>query len=829
MAKDVVMSYFEDDIKKIQVKTNLYIKSYGSAGAFHLFKEVAQNSIDECIDMDSMGSMIDIRIDKKTDRAIIEDDGRGFPEKDFPLDIFCTKIQSGSKFYRDQSGGTSGEFGLGLTAVNALSSHFEITNYREKENTKHTISFDDGVKKRDVMDKLSDGKKHGARITFSPSKYYLGANTEIPVDDVKDWLSRISYLLPDRRKIKINLTISNGLQNAEKIKYKSKPFSTILDDRLAAEKDIVLTKKVFAKGTRYVDETIAGNVKQKQLDLEFVFQYIDPTSITALHSGYDSYCNFTHTIAGGIHVDAVDDCLCRFFVPKVRAILNNKEKETMEIKWDDVRTGLCCAINLSTNAQVDFQGNMKEEIGNKDLIQPMKEIVNAELEKYFSEHEEHLKQILKLIKLNAKVRIEATKVRTKIAKNAVTKWNTHEISNFRDVQKMPGKRISEEAKYELFIIEGEKSALGTAVDGRDPSYQALYGVRGMTKNVYSNKLSEILDPKNGNREWVNYEKVLECGYGDNFDINRLKWDKIIIMSDADIDGSGISQGVAAYHLYVHPEIVQAGRLYKVLPPLYSIGKKKDDLSYARDKMEKIEMDFKEIGKNMTFELVGKKKSMGKSEVKEFLYDTINYLSDLTHAAKHYSVDKFFLERIVAFIALTVSTIGKDTDVESLMQNQNFRTNLVAFVQEYYPEISLIGTDSLRGTVNLHEQSIQITNRFIENTIDLYESIKKYGELIKVTDKNQEPEVISIGQALTISTKYAVRIFSRFKGLGEMDSDELWDTTMNPDTRLLVRLTSDDLKKELETFQMLNGKRKKDLEGRKNLLRGRRIRMEDLDG
>ena len=112
MAKDVVMNYFEDDIKKIQVKTNLYIKSYGPAGAFHLFKEVAQNSIDECIDEDSMGNSIGIRIDLKTDRAIIEDDGRGFPEVDFPLDVFCTKIQSGSKFYRDQSGGTSGEFGL---------------------------------------------------------------------------------------------------------------------------------------------------------------------------------------------------------------------------------------------------------------------------------------------------------------------------------------------------------------------------------------------------------------------------------------------------------------------------------------------------------------------------------------------------------------------------------------------------------------------------------------------------------------------------------------------------------------------------------------------
>lgn len=113
MEKDVKMSYFEDDIKKIQVKTNLYIKSYGPAGAFHLFKEVAQNAIDECIDLESNGDTINITYDKASDTATVEDNGRGFPEQDYPLDIFCTKIQSGSKFYRDQTGGgTAGEFGL---------------------------------------------------------------------------------------------------------------------------------------------------------------------------------------------------------------------------------------------------------------------------------------------------------------------------------------------------------------------------------------------------------------------------------------------------------------------------------------------------------------------------------------------------------------------------------------------------------------------------------------------------------------------------------------------------------------------------------------------
>ena len=110
--KDVQMFYIADDISKIQTKTNLYIKQYGPAGAFHLTREVVQNSIDELMDKDSAGSNITVSYDKKTDTLTCEDDGRGFPESDYPMDIFCTKIQSGSKFFRDQSGVTSGEFGL---------------------------------------------------------------------------------------------------------------------------------------------------------------------------------------------------------------------------------------------------------------------------------------------------------------------------------------------------------------------------------------------------------------------------------------------------------------------------------------------------------------------------------------------------------------------------------------------------------------------------------------------------------------------------------------------------------------------------------------------
>ena len=151
MAKDAKMYYLADDIQKIQVKTNMYINEYGPAGAFHLCREIVQNNFDECLDEDSPGKTITLSYDIETDIFRAEDDGRGFSEKDFPLNIFCTTLQSGSKFFRNSGAKTAGEFGVGLSVVNALSDYFVINSYRTVEKTHHVLEYSEGVCKCDEI------------------------------------------------------------------------------------------------------------------------------------------------------------------------------------------------------------------------------------------------------------------------------------------------------------------------------------------------------------------------------------------------------------------------------------------------------------------------------------------------------------------------------------------------------------------------------------------------------------------------------------------------------------------------------------------------------
>ena len=431
MAKDVKMFYIESDIKKIQTKTNLYIQKYGPAGAFHLAREIIQNNIDEVIDPESNGSDIYIYYDILSDKLICEDNGRGFPEKDYPLDIFCTKNQSGSKFFRDQGGDSAGEFGVGLTVVNALSDQFVLTSFREEEGYKHTIEFRDGEKIKDEKKPLKKGdKQHGSSISFIPSKKYLGNNTVLPYKEMVEWIEKMTYFIR-KKKIKIKVEIYKGLKLKESYTFKPKAFEELLDR-------ITPTKSYSPKCSFSGDNTIKEKVRKSVIDektgkvltkevtikknihLDVAMRYV-PDTVTF----YDTYCNYTNTIDGGIHQTAVEKCFCNYMQNKTKATMTENQKEKTPILWDDIRSGLCCVINLSTNAQVGFVGNAKTRVGNEALIPYLSEIVNAELDKYFTNNSSCLNEYIKIIKLNAKARIEAAKVKTAVQKERMNSFKEH--------------------------------------------------------------------------------------------------------------------------------------------------------------------------------------------------------------------------------------------------------------------------------------------------------------------------------------------------------------------------------------------------------------------
>ena len=509
---DDKMDYIESDIDKVKMKTGMYISYVGEKGALHLGKEVIQNAIDECANPKSPAKNINITLDILEDSLTVEDDGRGIPEDDFPMDILCTRLNSGSKFTREQGGHSSGENGTGLTACNALSDLFRWESYRN--GNLHAIEFEEGVKVKDSKKKSK--KSHGCIVKFIPSKKYLGKSAKIPKKGLIEWVENISYFIPKGCRIKLDIV--KGLETVSSEKYKSKPISDLLKSHLTDEK---YTSVLSFDGKMKLEEDFRGERKIKRdLLVQFAFGYTN-----SIEPWVDSYCNYVNTTSGGVHLNAVKDAIWRFFMKKTNDAMSEKEKEKYKILKVDVESGLNILVNIFTTMQMQFVGQTKTEISNDDLFEPIKQITMENLEEYFSNNKNELTQFVKIIKTNCKARIDASKIKAATIKENINKFDKHKMENYTPCNN-DGK-----AYKELHICEG-MSAMGSLVDGRDPDTQAFMSFRGLTANAFKRNDSTILK----NKEWYDYVKVLKTNFGPKFDLSKLYFDKIIIETDSDIDG-----------------------------------------------------------------------------------------------------------------------------------------------------------------------------------------------------------------------------------------------------------------------------------------------------
>ena len=793
------MEYIADDIAKIQMKTGMYISYVGKKGALHLAKEVIQNAIDECANPKSPAKNIEITLDTGIDTLTVEDDGRGIPETEFPMDILCTKLNSGSKFTREQGGSSSGENGTGLTAVNALSTSFVWSSYRDGKV--HTIEFKDGKKIKDTTKKSS--KEHGTICKFSPSKKYLGKSAEIPKKDLIQWVENISYFIPKNSKIRLDI-VKDG-KSIESFKYKPKTITELLKSHVVDNK---LSQVFTFSGNTHVKEDFRGErTIDRELSIEFSFVYTD-----SIEPWVDSYCNYVNTTSGGVHLETVRECLWRFLMKKTTDSLTETEKNKYKILKVDVEAGLNIVVNLFTTMQMQFVGQTKNEVSNDDLIEPIKSICNERLESYFSENKSELTVLTKLIKVNCKARLDASKIKAATIKETVNKFDKYKVEKFTPCNN-EGK-----AYKELFICEGD-SAAGSIIDGRDPDTQAVIAFRGVTANGFKRDASTILN----NKEWYNYVKVIKTNFGPKFDLSKCYYDKIIISTDADVDGHNITSGIGAFHALYMPEIVMAGKLYKAVPPLYELDDKKHP--FARDKQEYISLYQDKIVKNYEVALgTGKKaKALTGTKFKDFIYNTEAYPEELERIAKHFSINKFLIEIVAAFIIL-----NDIKDDDTLFSGKTLVKFLEA-IQSKFPEIIIKdGTNTLRGPIDGKYQSVAINDRFFRKIDDIRPIIEEYGYSLTVSENGSPKKEMSIGEFLDDASKYKIKIIRRFKGLGEATSKQLWDTTLNPDTRILIQLTMDDVMKDLKTFEKIHGQGKLDLAARKVMMAAYKIKREDLD-
>lgn len=723
------------------------------------------------------------------------------PEIDYPLDIFCTKIQSGSKFDRSQSGASSGEFGLGLTAVNALSDIFNITSYREKENTKHKLKFELGVKTEDKITDIKKGsKKHGTIVEFKASKKFLGPLTKLPYEKVIQWIDTLMYFHMENKKIKIKFDIFNGMKFKETFKFKLKNFDELLDTVIPVK----VSPKLVIVDERSIEEEVMGKKVKKNIHLDIALTYQNDSN-----TYYDSYCNFTHTTLGGVHIDTFDKVFCNYMQNRVKSTMTDNQKERTPILWDDVRSGLTCVLNISTNASVRFEGNMKEKIGGNILIEPITDMITSNLDKLFDKNQNTFNIYSSIIKLNAKARVESQAIKTAVKTEKMSNLSEHSMENYT-----PCTNTGKQWK-EVFLVEGN-SAGGSCRDASDPKTQAIFLLRGVVPNAFKCTLSQIME----NREIRSLVTILRCGIGKTFDISKMYFNRVDLFTDEDTDGFYISGLLLAFFYKFMPELIQNGYIWKVYTPLYQLS----DNTFIGSKAEMTEVNTKKLIKTYKIKLIGQKDYMDKQSFREFLNDTYTYADDLKYAAESLgNINKFLLEVLTANL-----TISNDlSNLNKLFDDQNFIKLYMGNVQKKYKEITL-KNDVIRGVADGKYCMVHMSDRFMDKVDSLIPIYSKYGYEIIVQEKDKDPIKMTIAEFLDSASKYYADILHRFKGLSEINANDLHNNAMDFNHRYSVVYTMESAKKELDTFMTLFADKSKYPAARKDMMVSYKINREDLD-
>ncbi len=533
-----------EGLEAVRKRPAMYIGSTDINGLHHLVYEIVDNSIDEAL----AGYCDSIIVTIHKDNSIeVEDNGRGIPidlhpvYKKSALEIVLTKLHAGGKFNNDTYKVSGGLHGVGVSVVNALSKNMTVEVCREEK--KYSQSYKKGVPVHDVKN-IGESKNSGTRTLFWPDDEIF-ETIEYNFDTLSKRLRELAFL---NAGIKIVLR----------------------DDREPKEKTAKATEHVFQfKGglvsfVQYLNENKTPIIKKPiyfhttkdKIDVEVAIQYIDSYNEIVY-----TYANNINTREGGTHLIGFKSALTRVMNDYLKK--GKYEKSITQLSGDDVREGLVAIISVKI-PEPQFEGQTKMKLGNSEVKGLVESATNENLSLFFEENPMEVKKIIEKCIMGARARIAA-----KRARDLTRRKSALEFDN------LPGKLSDcserDASKCELYLVEGD-SAGGSAKQGRDRNFQAILPLKGKILNVEKSRIDKIL----GNEEIRTLITAIGAGIGDEeFDITKARYHKVVIMTDADVDGAHIRTLLLTFFYRYMRDLIRNGFLYIAQPPLYSIKSGKE--------------------------------------------------------------------------------------------------------------------------------------------------------------------------------------------------------------------------------------------------------------
>jgi len=803
-----------EGLQAVRERPGMYIGDTGVAGLHQLVYEVVDNSIDEAMAGYCTQILVVLRADGS---VIVEDDGRGIPidkhEKESikakrdvtALEVVLTVLHAGGKFDKDTYKVSGGLHGVGVSCVNALSKKLEAIVSRDGHQYLMEFSRGKVVKQ---LEKLGKTTQRGTKIVFWPDETIF----ENTVYDYGILLKRLRELAFLNRGITI---IFQDERDPDKdiVRFNYEGGISSFVAYLNEGKIPLFPKPIYFHARK---ETGNGPV-----EFEAALQWND----TYTESIY-SYVNNISTRQGGTHVTGFSTALTR--------VLNNYIKNHQQVKagkitvtGEDMREGLTAVISVKV-ANPQFEGQTKQRLGNSEVASIAQQVVGEELTTFLDENPSIAKSICEKAMIAAQAREAAKKARELTLRKTAL-----------DSARLPGKLTDCQERdpelCEIYIVEGD-SAGGSAKSGRDRRFQAILPIRGKILNVEKARVQKVLQ----NTEVGAMVSALGCGIGkDNFNLAKLRYHKVIIMTDADVDGSHIRTLLLTF-FYRHMEpLVENNYVYIARPPLFRVTRKKTS-QYIHSEKEMDEYLLHLGLEDLLIRPAAQSDSLDRTQSKQLLEVIMEIEGFITGLErKGVSFHEFLNAKTPRYQVVSddnkvhfvnseeeLVVLKKENEETQRLLHEEMLASIPPEEKEAMPPFIPKSLAFVELYDSTRMKSLRERLAVFQLTLDQYIHADK--SLFEIFEEGRDP--VSCGtlreliDAVRVNGRKGVEV-QRYKGLGEMNADQLWDTTMNPATRTLVRVTMPDAIAADHMFSMLMGE---EVEPRRHFIEQHALSVKNLD-
>ena len=799
-------NYSADSIKvlkgldAVRKRPGMYIgDTDDGSGLHHMVFEVVDNSIDEAL----AGHCDTISISLNSDGSVsVEDNGRGIPtdmheeEGISAAEVIMTQLHAGGKFDQDSYKVSGGLHGVGVSVVNALSNKLELNIFRNGKEYKLNFKNGDAVSPLEEVGSIKD--KNGTKVTFTPDNNIF-TKTDFDSKVLGKRFREMAFLNPN-----VSLIFSD-LREADK-----------KETNYHYEGGITEFVKFLDKSKKPIfDEPI--NVKGNKNNIE-----VD-CSLWWNDSYYEQVMTFTNNIRqkdGGTHLSGFRGALTRVINNYYEKNLGNK-KNQISFNGDDIREGLTCVLSVKVQ-DPKFSSQTKDKLVSSEVRPVVEGLINDKLTSWFEENPSVAKIIVQKIQKAAEAREAARK-----ARELTRRKTALEITN------LPGKLADCQEKdpklSEIFIVEGD-SAGGSAKQGRNRKNQAILPLRGKILNTWKSRQDKILS----STEIGTLITALGAGIGNQeFDVSKLRYHKVVIMTDADVDGSHIRTLLLTFFFKEMPELIRQGYLYIARPPLYKISKNKEE-HYIMDDDELFEALIEYGIKDYSFESFDKK-IYDSQKLQSLLNDIKNIQGILKKIPDRY--DPKIIEQIAIAQGLDIKNFNNDKKIAQVAAD--YIAKSLDSISEVYErgwkgtfdfESGYTFSRKVRGVteernVDLSLLQSQVIETLVKNYDEVFRIFEDKGQLYR--DSSEPLEINSPSEILDKIVEVGKKglTMQRYKGLGEMNPDQLWSTTLDPDNRSLMQVTIDDEEITKGWFEDLIGE---NVAPRREFIESRATNVNNLD-